>query len=345
MCQPMVIILLLLLLSLTEAKANPIGEFIQLTGPAQVDKRAGTTLDAAQGSKVESLDVIRTARARANIKFRDDTQVAITENSKLIIDEYVFDPNRGAGKMSMKIALGTVRYASGAIAKNNNENINIQTPVATVGVRGTSFSMTVDEIGQSLVILLPNRDGTVGEITVGTDAGQVILNKPFQSTFVAASETRPAQPVILNLTEGQINNLLIVAKPEKADKEEGGSHLLKNDFLDFTELNSTDLDKDYLAFNDLDVNKLDVEFLTSAWDDFDTASIGKKEGLNSSTQITTIFEGVGIKLVRVVDAVMSVKIEKDRNYQLYINQGRGEIPVTIGDGDSPHVNKIRITQK
>ena len=119
----MVIILLLLLLSLTEAKANPIGEFIQLTGPAQVDKKAGSSVDVSLGSKVESLDTIRTARARANIKFKDETQVAITENSKLVIDEYVYDPNRGAGKMSMKIALGTVRYASGAIAKNNNENI------------------------------------------------------------------------------------------------------------------------------------------------------------------------------------------------------------------------------
>ena len=216
----MVIILLLLLLSLTEAKANPIGEFIQLTGPAQVDKKAGSSVDVSLGFKVESLDTIRTARARANIKFKDETQVAITENSKLVIDEYVYDPNRGAGKMSMKIALGTVRYASGAIAKNNNENINIQTPVATVGVRGTSFSMTVDEIGQSLVILLPNRDGTVGEIRVESDAGQVILNKAFQSTYVSSSEGRPAQPTILNILESQINNLLIVSKPEKSKDED-----------------------------------------------------------------------------------------------------------------------------
>lgn len=341
----MVIILLLLLLSLTDAKANPIGEFTQLTGPTQVDKKTGSTTAASQGSKVESLDTIRTARARANIKFRDDTQVAITENSKLVIDEYIFDPNKGTGKMSMKIALGTVRYASGAIAKNNNENINIQTPVATVGVRGTSFSMTVDEVGQSLIILLPNRDGTVGEIKVDTDAGQVTLNKPFQSTYVTASETKPSQPVILNLNESQINNLLIVAKPERSDREEGSSNVLRTDLLDFTELNTTDLDKDYLQFNDLDVNKLDVDFLTSVWGEYDTESIGKKEGFNSSTQISTILDGTGVKIVRVVDAVLSAKIDKDKNYQIFINQGRGEIPVTIGDTTSPHVNTIRITQK
>jgi hypothetical protein len=264
----MAIIILLLLLSLTEAKASSIGEIIQLTGPAQLDKKSGSSVDVSKGSQVESLDTVRTARARANIKFKDETQVAITENSKLIIDEYIFDPNKGVGKMSMKIALGTVRYASGAIAKNNNENINIQTPVATVGVRGTSFSMTVDEVGQSLVILLPNNDGTVGEIKVDTDAGQVILNKAFQSTFVTSSENKPASPVILNLNESQINNLLIVSKPESVDKEEGGSHFLRNDFLEFTELNKTDLDKELLLFNELDINRLDVDLLANVLDEF-----------------------------------------------------------------------------
>jgi hypothetical protein len=341
----MAIIILLLLLSLTEAKASSIGEIIQLTGPAQLDKKSGSSVDVSKGSQVESLDTVRTARARANIKFKDETQVAITENSKLIIDEYIFDPNKGVGKMSMKIALGTVRFASGAIAKNNNENINIQTPVATVGVRGTSFSMTVDEVGQSLVILLPNNDGTVGEIKVDTDAGQVILNKAFQSTFVASSENKPASPVILNLNESQINNLLIVSKPESVDKEEGGSHFLRNDFLEFTELNKTDLDKELLLFNELDINRLDVDLLANVLDEFDSSSVGKVAGFNASTQINTILEGTNIKLVRVVNATMSLNIDKDKNYQLHINQGQGDIPVTIGDGNSPYLNNIRIIQK
>jgi hypothetical protein len=342
----MAIILLLLLLSLTEAKANPIGEFIQLTGPAQVDKKAGSSVDVSLGSKVESLDTIRTARSRANIKFKDDTQVAITENSKLVIDEYVFDPNRGAGKMSMKIALGTVRYASGAIAKNNNENINIQTPVATIGVRGTSFSMTVDEIGQSLVILLPNRDGSVGEIKVESDAGQVILNKAFQSTYVASSEGKPAQPTILNLTESQINNLLIVSKPEKnKDEEHSKNDPLRIDLLEFRELDATDLDKDNLKFNDLDVNLLDIDLLQNVLNEYDASSVGKVAGLNQSTQIYTIFTQTKVKLIRNVENEVQMNIEKEKHYSISITQGDTTVSFGINDIESPYVNKIRIIQK
>jgi hypothetical protein len=342
----MAIILLLLLLSLTEAKANPIGEFIQLTGPAQVDKKAGSSVDVSLGSKVESLDTIRTARSRANIKFKDDTQVAITENSKLVIDEYVFDPNRGAGKMSMKIALGTVRYASGAIAKNNNENINIQTPVATIGVRGTSFSMTVDEIGQSLVILLPNRDGSVGEIKVESDAGQVILNKAFQSTYVASSEGKPAQPTILNLTESQINNLLIVSKPEKnKDEEHSKNDPLRIDLLEFRELDTTDLDKDNLKFNDLDVNLLDIDLLQNVLNEYDASSVGKVAGLNQSTQIYTIFTQTKVKLIRNVENEVQMNIEKEKHYSISITQGDTTVSFGINDIESPYVNKIRIIQK
>ena len=49
----------------------------------------------------------------------------------------------------MKASLGTVRYASGQIAKRYKQNVKISTPSATIGVRGTDFIMTVDEFGGS----------------------------------------------------------------------------------------------------------------------------------------------------------------------------------------------------
>ena len=88
----------------------------------------------------------------------------------------------------LKASLGTVRYASGQIAKNSKQNVKIKTPTATIGVRGTDFSMTIDEIGSSTIILLPSCDTSgncyVGEIDVTSDAGQVIMNQAFQATVV-----------------------------------------------------------------------------------------------------------------------------------------------------------------
>jgi hypothetical protein len=96
--------------------------------------------------------------------------------------------------------MGTVRYASGNIAKLSNQNVDIRTPTARIGVLGTAFSMTVDEVGKSLIILLPNKDGTVGKISVESGAGQVIDElKRFNLHYVSTGENKPSKPVILDL--------------------------------------------------------------------------------------------------------------------------------------------------
>ena len=88
------------------------------------------------------------------------------------------------------------------------ENIVIQTPTATIGIRGTDFTTTVDELGRSLVILLPdaNCDDKIkleegcrpsGSITVSNDGGTVILEEAFQAVMVSTFEQAPTQPVTL----------------------------------------------------------------------------------------------------------------------------------------------------
>jgi hypothetical protein len=108
-----------------------------------------------------------------------------------IVDDFVFDPKKSdAGKLAIKAAMGTVKYTSGQIAKNNPQRVNIKTPTASIAVRGTDFTMTVDETGQSLIVLVPScKDEAdvkqfemdeqrckVGKIEVTTGAGTVELD-------------------------------------------------------------------------------------------------------------------------------------------------------------------------
>ena len=102
-------------------------------------------------------DLLKTGEGKLGITFVDNTTVQMTENSKLIIDEFVYDPNqKDAGKLAIKVASGTARYASGQIAKNDPSKVKINTPTATVSVRGTDFTATVGELGDSTIILLPS---------------------------------------------------------------------------------------------------------------------------------------------------------------------------------------------
>ena len=275
-----IIFLSLLVLSTTQGLAS-IGDVIEQKGNSMIERQGGEELAVDQGTGVESYDTVKTANGRTAIQFVDDTRVDVTEHSKLLIDEFVYDPNTKTGALSIKAALGTVRYASGQIAKNSRQNIKIKTPTATIAVRGTDFSMSVDEFGQSSIILLPSCTQvgskalcTVGEISVESDVGQVVLSQAFQATTVSAIDSAPQRPLLLDPDETFINNLIIVRKPVYREEEEERSRIAKLiDILDLDFLEFDGLDVDLLAldetetwYTELDYDPLALEFLFDALD-------------------------------------------------------------------------------
>jgi hypothetical protein len=275
MLQRMAAVLLSLLLLPTSSFAA-VGSVEKATGPAELF-RSKEKLDVKRDTGIEMNDDIRTGNGIIGIGFDDKTKVQIEKHSKLIIDDFVYDASKpNTSKLGLKVALGTVKYASGLIAKNNRQAVAISTPTARIGVLGTAFSMTVDEIGKSLIILLPNADGSVGEISVESDVGQVILNQAYQATVVGASENNPTPPVILDLTDAQINNLLIIRKPKEKDEEEiSEANILDFNELDINKLDENELDKDELVFGRLDFNLLDVDLLANILDALNRKSICK----------------------------------------------------------------------
>ena len=277
-------ILFALLLSTSYSYAA-IGTVTEQVNTPPSIQRANSTLSGAKGTKVEMNDAFRTQSGKVGITFEDDTKVQVNENSKLVIDDFVYDPKTKAGKLGAKIALGTVRYASGQIAKNSPQNVALNTPTATISVRGTDFTASVDELGQSTIILLPScptdrRTRTVkdietnckvGEISVETDAGIVILNQPFQATKVNSRSQAPSRPVVLNLSEQAIENLL-VSTPEEMKKDNKDQRRemrgpLDVDFLKEQGLTNALDDSAKQFFQDkLSRNFLDSNFLANMFD-------------------------------------------------------------------------------
>ena len=251
-----IILCLALILTTLPVRSESIGDVTLSKGNSVIDRKDGEKdVKVEKNLDIFSYDTVKTGKGQVAIEFLDETRVDITQHSKLIIDDFVYDPNAKTGKLSLKATLGTVRYASGQIAKNSAQNISIKTPTATVSVRGTDFAMTIDEIGSSTIILLPSCDGNgncfVGEITVESDAGQVIMNQAFQATQVDTPESRPLNPVLLDLNESLINNLLIVQKPPKLEDAIEQEEKLK--------VVANALDIDFLKFDDLEVDLLETE--------------------------------------------------------------------------------------
>lgn len=265
--------------------AESIGGVLEQSGkPGSITRTTGEQLIAELDTGVQSYDNVETENGRLKIQFVDQTQISLTEHTLVEITEYVYDPDPSKSKMAMNFVAGTARFATGGLGLVPRENIQIETPTATIGIRGTDFTTTVDELGRSLVILLPdaNCDDKVkleegcrpsGSITVTNDGGVVILEEAYQAVMVSTFETPPTNPVVLaDLDLNLIDNMFIVSKPEEIiQAEEEQQEALKGDggLLDFSDLDidfleGQDLAKEAeqeLEFTELDINFLEVDFL------------------------------------------------------------------------------------
>ena len=198
-----------------------IGSVTSQTKAARITRKGDKILTEVN-TPVEMRDLIETLKGRTNIKFVDDTKVSVTEYSKLLIDEFVYNPEKKTGKLSLKAALGTIRYSSGKIAKNSRQNVKIKSPTASVSVRGTDFTINVQEDGASSFLLLPSTDEAgksyVGSIDVSTLGGTVTLNKAYEATTVTSAIAPPTPPVVIQ-QDG----------PPVKDKDDNKKDNLEND--------------------------------------------------------------------------------------------------------------------
>jgi len=296
------ITLISVLLSLTNTWAG-VGKVTEQSGPTEI-VRARKSISSAVNTAVEMNDTIVTARARAELTFDDATKVKITEQSKLIIDDFVYDPKSGTGKLAMKVALGTARYASGQIAKNSPQQVAVSTPTASIAVRGTDFSMTVDELGRSLIMLLPSCDDktcVTGAIEVSNQSGSILMTQAYQATLVSTVDTPPTRPVIVTLDQANINNMLIISRPreiseENRDNRRDSRTALDTNFLDQDFLRPADLDNQLDAFNRLDRNELEDELLPNVLDAVNAALTATQEAMSTTLSMLPGYNaGSGLK--------------------------------------------------
>ena len=361
-----VILLVILLPQLSYAAA--IGNVVLQEGVTSVE-REGTESDLILDSDIMFMDNVKTGKGEVGITFIDDTNVAVSSQISLVIDDFIYDPNSAEGsKLVLKVALGTVRYASGNIAKLSKQNVDIRTPTARIGVRGTAFSMTVDEIGQSLIILLPNADGTVGEISVESDIGQVILTRAFQATSVRSRESNPSKPKILDLTESMINNMLIVKPPKEkvdvavAEVEDKKKKNLGNFLDDAKELDKNCLEEECEGqeeeggFTSLDINPLDVSLLLNVLEELNkkykrpstvltriiSGTDGRVAGYNPETLVTTLIEGDIVQLIREYDSsVIDITLDRIDGHKINIDQ-KGSVVPEIRTDEAGYTSSIDI---
>jgi len=339
----------LLIALLSSSVYADIGEISELRGNGEVLRSTdGDRLLAELSLGIQSNDDVRTGDGRIAIQFLDDSILKLTEGSRVVVDSYIFDPNPKKSQLALRMASGTARFITGKLGKIDKKNISIETPSATISVLGTDFTTTVDEIGRSLIILLPDENGnSSGQITVKTAAGVEILDKPFQATMVSVSESPPTKPVTLvNMTLGFINNLLIVNPPnevEKAVEEQNtkSTNVLDVDFLE--ENFDEDLEEeDELEIDRLSIDLLSVDFLLDLLafieGEDEVSKIGDVTiegiiaGYDAKAQTYSFVEGEMLTFYRSVENTIDLQIPKISAYNITILSGGKLIDITVNGG-------------
>ena len=363
----------ILLIGSVNLYADSIGEITEQKGYAGLQRDGSTTiLSASELPDVLMYDTAQTQNGRMKIKFIGEEELDLTEHSKVWIDEVYYDPDPSLSKMSLRMAQGTARFASGFGGKIKKANIDIRTPTATIAVRGTDFTTSIDELGRSLVILLPDRFGAPsGEVVVFNAGGEVTLNEAYQATMVSTYDDSPTKPVVVNgITPNLIDNMFIVSPPEEVQEavaEEGGNgendstNILDVDFLEFNDLEEDYFEDDELEYTELDRDLLDVDFLQDLLDvivgidrkvgldrqrntAFGTVRIeGTLPGFDKDSQYNTIVDkGLGqIWFYREVQGIISIKIPMFAQASIRTITDEKESSIQVGDGSSLN---ITITQ-
>ncbi|MDA9002772.1 FecR family protein [bacterium] len=350
------------------APISDIGSIVEHKGSGGITRQAGDILPTGLDVGLQPMDFIETANGRLKATFSEGSELNMTEHTEATITKYYWDKDKNDGEIGIKFAAGTARFTTGRLGLIPKENILIETQSATIAVRGTDFTTTVDELGRTLVILLPETECTIdgdcspsGRIIVTNEGGSVTLEEAYQATMVSSISTPPVAPVTLqNINIGMIDNMFIVSPPQEIEEAEDEIQSRSNDsgtsILDFTDLDTNYLDDDFLAeddleFTELDMDLLDVDFLQDvlvAIEEVDILKAGTKQaqggqefagtklGFDKETQYNTFIDkGLGqLVFYRDVNGVIGIRVSRESNTRIESeNEGKRNI-ITVGDGTS-----------
>ncbi|WP_147165096.1 FecR family protein, partial [Pararhodospirillum oryzae] len=182
--------------------AEAIGSVTKVTGEVTIVHPDGTRETPKAGDPVFQGDVVETqADGAIGITFVDGSAFSLSSRGRMVLDELVYDPSSGEGSSSVSLVAGVFSFVSGGIARSGPDAMTVTTPVATIGIRGTvgvikiavpegadlgdldAMREILTRAGVSVeVTLLPNADGSTGEILFVPMGGQPqVLNVPYDA--------------------------------------------------------------------------------------------------------------------------------------------------------------------
>ena len=176
---------------------SPVGQIGEAEGGVWLVRVDGTREAATAGSSVFLGDIIETAgSASVFVEFVDGTSLSLSDNARLLIDEFIYDPRSSSNSASLSLVSGLFVLISGGVAKSGD--MVIETPSVTIGIRGPSVAIEAGAGDQGTnVTLLADPDGNIGVVAVSNSAGTVTLSDAGATTSITSAFLTPSPVVVL----------------------------------------------------------------------------------------------------------------------------------------------------
>lgn len=125
-----------------------IGTVVKAAGTAFAESDGGKRPLAEGGKVFEGETIVTADGGKVEIRFKDDTLLSQGENSRIELDEYVFGGDKGAASLMFNMVEGSFRTVTGKIVEQNPEGFNLSSPLATIGIRGTTTFHSISRLSE-----------------------------------------------------------------------------------------------------------------------------------------------------------------------------------------------------
>jgi len=204
----------------------PIGQVSEAEGDVSVTRADGTQEKITTGDQIFQGDVLETsANANVSVVFVDDTIFSLDEDGRMVMDEMVYDPDTQTGVFNAQVVQGVFSFVSGQVAKTSPDGMVVNTPTATIGIRGsTVVGKAAADGAENKITLVSDVDGNVGEISISNGAGTLTLNSAGATTTVFSATSAPTPIVTLSPADiqqsfGKSLTKLVKAVSQKANQD------------------------------------------------------------------------------------------------------------------------------
>jgi len=193
--------------ALSAYAADSAGEVVVIKGAAWAQPVGEAARKLEKGALIYQSDVIKTEKDSAvQVLFNDQTKFFLGANSEMSIDKFNNQFSAGEKGFSTRVLKGTFRFVSGLIARKKPEAMEVNTSVATIGIRGTHVVGEVNATSATIILIEPEDTTRKTSIEVSNQYGSVLIDEPGYGTEIPDEFSPPSPPRRMRLET--INNIV-----------------------------------------------------------------------------------------------------------------------------------------